>query len=539
LRDLVDGHARSLTFDVEEASAKIDFWEMCPHDKGKWARNKQTLKLEPWQRFVIGSVYGWKKWNGSRHVRRFRVAWVEMGRKNGKTTLVYPAAIDGLILDDEPGAEVYAMATKKDQSKIVGRIARRAVIKTPEFLQEIEPYRDSLVVEESGAKFEALGADADTMDGLNPSVVIADEVHKWRGRELWDVIDTATGAREQPIIFAITTAGRESSEDIYGQEHDYTVQVLEGVVEDDSRFGYIAKIDPEDDWTDPKNFIKANPNLGVSVQAEDIAAKVKKAKSSPPAAAAIKRLHLGIRGQDDDAWIPLPLWDAGRRVIEWDRFKGAPCGAGLDIASSNDYAAWSECFPIDEDVRPAKEFTRPWGYLYRWEFWLPEEWQSEREKKLRNMAMPWVDQGWVRLTSGAAIDQDSIEAYILERAKNVDIVKILFDPWNAAMLATHLASAGILLEKHGQNFTTFAPGVKTFGENLTAGRMLHDGNPCARWMADNAVLVTNGAGQSMVHRKKSKNKVDGIVAAVMGTNAVISSDGPTVSYYDTHGAEFV
>jgi phage terminase large subunit-like protein len=535
LRDFEEGEARGLWFDAAEAEAKIDFWRLCPHVKGRrWSG--ETIQPEPWQAFIIGSIYGWKRADGR---RRFRVVWAEMGRKNGKTTLAYPAALDGLVLDGEPGAEVYSVATKKDQARIVYQLARRAVLKVPDLAELIMPYRDSLTVDDTGSKFEALGADADTLDGLNPSVVICDEIHKWKGRDLWDVIDSATGARDQPLIIVITTAGREGNEDVYGQEHDYSVQVLEGVVEDDTRFVYIAAIDPGDDWTDEKNFIKANPNLGVSLQVEEIRDAVKKAVASPPAAAAVKRLRFGIRSQDEDAWIPLPLWDAGRREIDWSRFDGAPCGAGLDLASSCDYAAYAECYPVGEDILPAVEFGRPWGYLFRWWFWMPEGYQSEREKKLRQMARPWVDAGWVDFTAGDVIDHNAIETLIKSRAEVVEIAKLNFDPWNATQLSVNLQDAGVKVEKHGQNFATFAAPAKLFGEIITGKRVAHDGNPCARWMADNAVVLTNGIGQMMVSRKKSKNKVDGIVAAIMALNATTTSEGPMHSYYDTNSVEFV
>lgn len=532
LRDLAEGSKRGLRFDVEEAAAALDFWRICPHVKGKWAN--ETINPEPWQQFIIGSVYGWKRADGK---RRFRVAWVEMGRKNGKTTTAYPAILHGLIVDEEAGAEVYSVATKKDQAKLVAGPARRAVFRVPEFAELITPYRESLVVESSGSKFEALGADADTLDGLNPSVVICDEIHRWKGRELWDVVNTATGAREQPLILVITTAGDESGEDIYGKEHDHTVQVLEGVIEDDARFGYIACIDPEDDWTDPAVIIKANPNLGISVQQAEIEAAVKKAKATPAEAAAVKRLRLGVRSQDDDAYIPLILWDAGRREIDWSRLEGAPHGAGLDLASSCDFAAYSECYPIGEDMLPADDFARPWGYLFRWEFWLPAGWQSPREEKLRLIARPWSPK-WVKLTDGDVIDHNVIEAEIKRRYELGGIAKLHFDPWNATQLSVSLQGEGVPVEKFQQNFSTFAASSKLFTELLIGKRLIHDGNPCARWMANNTVAITNGIGQTMLSRKKSKNKIDGIVAALMALSAATTSDGPQASYYDTHEAEF-
>ena len=533
LRDLEEGHERGLWFDADEAGAAVDFWRICPHSKGKWAG--ETIQPEPWQTFIIGSVYGWKKADGK---RRFRVVWVELGRKNGKTTLVYPAGLHGLIVDGEGGAEVYSVATKKDQSKIPYKLARQAVLRVPEFAERIQPFREELIVEETASKFEALGSDADTLDGLNMSVAICDEIHKWKGRDLWDVIDTATGAREQPLIWVITTAGREGSEDVYGQEHDYTVQVVEGIIEDDSRFGYVACLDAGDDWTDPANIVKANPNLGVSLQQEEIEQQITKAKASPAAAAAVKRLRLGIRSQDEDAWLPLPLWDAGRSEdVDWNTLEGAPHGAGLDLASSYDFAAYAECYPIGVDLLPAAEFARPWGYAFRWKLWMPKGWQTPREEKLRKLVQPWCP-AWLEMTEGDVIDHNEIEAEILRRYQRGGLVKMNFDPWNATQLSVSLQGEGVNVEKFLQNFSTFAAPMKKFSEIVAGKRIIHDGSPCIRWMADNAVVISNAATQTMLSRKKSKNKIDGIVAAVMALNAATTSEGPQESYYDTHGVEF-
>lgn len=541
LRDLEEGPARGLRWHLEEAAIAVEFWELCPHLKGEKAAAKESLRLEPWQVFVVGSLYGWKKADGS---RRFRVAWCEMARKQGKTTLVYPAALYALALDGEEGAEVYSVATKRDQARLVYQLARRAVTRTPELGEVITPYAHSLVSEETFSTFVALGADADTLDGLNPSLAIADEVHKWRGRELWDVIETGMGARRQPLLWAITTAGEEGEQDVYGQEHNYTTQVLEGVILDDSRFGYIAKLDPEDEWTDPANFIKANPNLGVSVQAEEIGRAVEKAKNSPAAANAVKRLRLGIRSQDSAAWIPLQTWDAAAdKRLSWDKLAGFACYAGLDLASSSDFAALALCFPLDgleaDEVRTAANPERPefWGFV--WRLWMPGTGVGYRESKLREIARPWVEGGFVVSTPGDVIDTDKIEADVIEASKRFNVIGLAFDPFNATQLAGHLATEGIDVAKFPQSMGSFAAPTREFEADLIAGKLRHDGNPAVRWMADNVVLVQNAAGHQMPSRKKSKNKIDGIVAGVMarGRAMAIDPDAERPSFYDTNGIE--
>lgn len=533
LRDVAQGAARGLRWDVDEANAAIEFWECCPHLKGRKFAGK-PLKLGDWQKFIVGSVYGWKRADGT---RRFRVAWVELARKNGKTTLVYPAGLHGLVLDGEPGAEVYSIATKRDQARIVFDLAKRAVSLVPDLAEILQVYAFHIECEETFGKFEAVSADANTLDGLNPSVAICDEVHKWRGRALWDVIETGMGARDQPILWAITTAGEEGEEDVYGQEHSHTEQVLEGVIEDDSRFGFIACLDPGDDWTDPANFVKANPNLGVSVESDEIAGQVAKAKRSPAAANAVKRLRLGIRAQDVDAWIPLPLWDAGKHPgVSWDSLKGMPCFGGLDLASTSDFAALSLLFPLAADLTPAADMMRPaiWAYVFR--LWMPQYGRSHREIRLREIAAPWVEAGWVTLTDEDAIDHGVIEAGVIEASKAFDLRGIAYDPTNAAQLATRLQQEGIEVAKFQQGMGSFAAPTQAFEADLLNGITRHDGNPAIRWMVNNVTVVSNAAGHQMPSRKRSSNKIDGVVAAVMARGRAMIPAAPK-SFYESNELE--
>lgn len=536
LRDLETGPARGLKWEPREAAAAFRLWAKCPHLKGrKWAG--ETIRLEPWQQFIIGSAYGWKRADG---LRRFRIVWAEMARKNGKSTTVYPAGIHGLVCDGEPGAEVYSVATKRDQARITFGLARAAVGKVPDLDQLIVRHRLEMYAEDGLSKFEPLSADADTLDGLNPSVVLADEIHKWRGRALWDVIETGMGSRSQPLLWAITTAGDEGDEDVYGQEHNYGVQVLEGTVEDDSRFVYIATLDPSDDWTDPKVWVKGNPNLGVSVQADEIAAAVAKAKASPAAANAVKRLRLNVRTQDADCWIPLGLWDAAKSDrLTREALKGYPCYGGLDLASTTDFASLALCFPLTADFEPAPDPTAPALYGFIWRCWIPALGRDHREQKLRDIVRPWADAGWITRTEGDAIDHGFIEAAVIEDSRHFDLRGLAYDPFNAAQLATRLQGEGIDVVKFPQSMAGFAGPTQRFEALLTNGLLRHDGNPCARWMGNNAVLVSNAAGHRMPSRKKSRNKIDMIIAAVMALGRAMAETGGGPSYYDTNGIEAV
>lgn len=537
INDIESGASRGLRFDPAEAQAAIDFWEICPHLKGAAAKRGETLRLEPWQRFIVGSVYGWKRADGT---RRFRVIWLEMGRKNGKSTLLYPAGLYALALDGEEGAEVYSVATKRDQARLVFDLAKRAVTRVPDLAELVQVYAFTLVCEDSFGKFEAVSSDADTLDGLNPSAALCDEIHKWPGRDLWDVIETGMGARDQPLLWAITTAGEEGEEDVYGQEHDHTVNVLEGVVQDDARFGYIACIDPNDDFTDPAVIVKANPNLGVSVFADEIGAQVEKAKRMPAAANAVKRLRFGVRAQDGEAWIPLQMWDAGRcDALTWEALAGFPCWAALDLANTSDFAALALCFPLGADLKPPADPDRPAVWAYKWRLWIPAETHNPIGMKLREIAEPWINCGWVVATEGNSIDPARIEADVIADASRFNVLGLCYDPFNAATVATRLQFEGIEIHQFPQRMTHFSEPTKLFGEDLANKTFRHDGNPAVRWMARNCVLVGDGAGHRMPSRKRSSAKIDGIVAAVMARGRAAAGGGGAGRFYETHGVEVV
>lgn len=543
LDDLKTAKKRKLRWNLDEALAAIALWEMCPHLRGEKAAARESLILDPWQRFVVGSIYGWQRWDKKRQrwLRRFRVAWVEVARKNGKTTFLYPAGIYGLTLDGEEGAEVYAVATKREQARIVYGLARRAIARTPDLAEMLQVYAHTVTNDETFSKFEAQSSDASTLDGLNPSTVLADEIHKWQGRELWDVIETGMGARSQPLIWAVTTAGDEGEQDVYGQEHNYTEQVLRGVIQDDTRFGYIACLDPGDDFTDERVWRKANPGLGSSQNEDELRRMAKKAVASPASANKIKRLNFGIRTQATEAWLQLTDWDkAADPRVSWAALTGLHCYGGLDLASSNDFAALSLCLPLDAiegTIVQAADLDNPefWGYLFR--LWMPREGRTHAETKLREIAQPWIDAGWVTATDGAVIDHEQIVSEVIQVARDFNLAGLAYDPFNAEMAAQMLAKEGIDVAKFVQQMGPFAEPTRTFEADLIAGRMLHDGNRAVRWMADNVIVVRNAAGHAMPSRKKSKNKIDGIVAAVMSRGRAMAGGGERESYYDKNPVE--
>ena len=278
-RDLETGAERGLRFDREAAGYALRFFSFLRHSKGEWAG--QPFALEPWQQFLIWAAFGWKRADG---LRRFRTVYEEVPRKNGKTTMLAGLGLYLLTADGEPGAEVYSAATKRDQAKLSWTEAVRMRGASPSLSRMVQHFRasDNLSVEATASKFQPLGADADTMDGLNIHAALIDELHAHRTRAVVDVLNTATGSRRQPLIWEITTAGYDRNSVCY-EHHEYSRQVLEGTVEDDSWLAWISTIDEGDDWKDESTWAKANPNLGISVKLDDLRRKAEQAKRMPSA----------------------------------------------------------------------------------------------------------------------------------------------------------------------------------------------------------------------------------------------------------------
>lgn len=530
LRDLREGKGRGLHFDVEAAASKIEFFSLLRHSKGRWAGT--PFELSPWQQFLVGSLFGWKRQDGT---RRFRVAYDELPRKNGKSTI---AAGLGLLLaffDDEPGAEVYCVATKRDQAKIVFNESKRMVETTPALKRRIAVLTANMHVRESSSKLQPLGADADSTDGLNPSGVIIDELHAHKTSALVDVLQSASGARAQPLRFEITTAGFDRLS-VCWKHHDYSIKVLEGIVEDDTWFAFIAAADEGDDWREAGTWQKANLNLGVSVYPDYLEAECRRAEKIPGEQNTFRRLHLNQWTEQSSRAIDMAVWDAAAGEVLEERLEGQPCMAALDMASTNDLAAEVKLFGPD-----AEGF---YDVLCR--FWIPEAsiavGQSRRPEEIRRQLAEWVEQGWITATPGNVTDYDFVEKAILEGGVRFRLRELAFDRWNVTQLITHLQdewgtgeSATIKVIDVGQGFASMAGPTKEFLRLVADGKIRHGGNPVLRWMVSNLALKQDPAGNLKPDRESSGDKIDGVVALVMALGRSMVAPAKSESIYDQRG----
>jgi phage terminase large subunit-like protein len=519
MRDVETGADRGLRFDDRAAAKAISFFGFVQHSKGEWANT--PVRLEPWEEFIIGSLFGWMRADGT---RRYRISYTELGRKNGKSFLASGVGLQLAFFDGEPGAEVYAAAVKRDQAKIVWGEAARMVKASPFLRKDVQSFVANLHSEASNSKFEPLGADADSMDGLNMAGCIIDELHAHKTRAVWDVLDTATASRRQPMTFVITTAGYDRNT-VCWEQHDYGIKVLEGTIEDDSFFVYIATIDEEDDWTDPAVWVKANPNLGVSVKVEDIARKVERAKLVPGQQNAVLRLHLNVWTQQANRWIDMDLWNEGGETFDPQTLAGRPCYAGLDLSSTSDMTALELFFPGEDGG----------GHVLSY-FWLPEETVLSRTKHDRIPYEQWSREGYIEVTDGNVVDYDVIRERVRELGAWCNIREIAIDRWNSTQLQTQLMGDGFVVVPFGQGFASMAAPTKEIERQLLARTLRHGGNPVLTWHASNVAVEQDAAGNLKISKEKSSEKVDGMVALAMAVGRAMVRDGEDGrSVYETAG----
>lgn len=500
--DLNDAHERGLTFDRGRAHRVIAFFHhFLHHSKGEWAG--QRFILAPWQQAFLWILFGWVRTDSK--LRRFRFAYNELARGAGKSTLAAGIALYLLIADREGGAELYSAATKKDQAKLVHSEAMRMVKASPFLNKNITSYRDSLSIARLASKFVPLASDEDSLDGLNPHAIIADEVHAWKQRHLWDVLVTALGKRRQPMMFAITTAGFNRLSVCY-EQHVYSEKVLAGIIKDDTWFAWIAGLDEGDDPNDEVNWIKANPGIGDTVKWDEIRAAHNKAKEDPGALNSFLRLRLNVWTQSSVNWMQMDRWDeCGEEPVDPEVLLGRPCFGGMDLSTVDDISAFVLLFPPWEDDK----FWRVIPRLY-----LPKDTIDVRSRKHRVPYDVWSRAGLFQLTEGNVIDYDFIREDILQLSQKYDIREIGYDAYNAHQIVTQLTGDGKLMVPIRQGFVSLNAPTKAVMEKVLTGELAHGNHPVMRWMVSNAVATSDPTGSIKLDKSKSAEKIDGIAALV-------------------------
>lgn len=505
LDDFDHGSLRGLVWDDEAADHAIRFIENLSHSKGEWSG--RPFLLSDWQVFIVGSVFGWYRDDGT---RRFREAYTEVARKNGKTQMLAAIGLYLAFADGEPGAEVYSAATKRDQAKLCWSEARAMAGRNPT-LKRVLTFTDSksnMARLDMLQKFEPLGRDADTADGLNPHAAIIDELHAHTSRDMVDVLDTAVGARRQPLLWSITTAGSNQTS-IWWEKRSYAVKVLDGTTDDDSVFAFIATIDKGDDWRDEAVYIKANPNLGISVKLDALLKARDQAMAEPGKQNAFRRLRLNEPTEQTERWIDMAQWDAC--ADEPQIQPGDAVFVGLDLSSK-----------IDLSGAVALRFADDGAVEVLCRFWRPEDTVAEAEKRDGVPYRLWAEQGYIELMPGTMIDPAAVAEDMLSWLSPYEIREIPFDTWNAASAAARLEAEGARIVGMAQGYQTYSEPCHVFEGLLASGKLRHGGHPVLRWMAGQ-VEVKHGPNNAIRPWKPhgSGLRNDGIVALLMALNRAL------------------
>lgn len=483
-------------FDKKAAMRAIRFIEKLKHTKGEWAG--QRFRLEPWQQFVLWNIFGWKNADGT---RRFRYVYIEIARKNGKTALSAGIGLYMLFADGESRPEVYSAATVKDQAKICFSDAVE-IVKATDLKNYLTPYRNSIVYELKGGTMKPLSSDYGTHDGLNPSCGIIDEFHAHKDSGMFDVIKSAFGARRQPLMFIITTAGFDKSGVCYAYREN-VIKVLRGVNEDDSLFGIIYTLDDKSEWDDPKMWIKANPNLGVSLSADYLADQVKDAKNRPEAVRNVMTKNVDLWVDAERTWILDDAWQECIGTTDPADLKGCACWGGLDLSNVSDITAYVLLFHENDRFQLLPHF------------WIPEEKMLEKIRKENINYDKWVAEGYVTVTPGNVIDYDFVKADILRIVADYGLRTSAYDRWNSSQTIIDLQNEGMECNPFGQGYGSMSAPTKEFEKLVLTGKIEHFGNPVLRWMLASTLVKTDPAGNIKPDKEKSTQKIDGIVASIM------------------------
>ena len=505
-------------FRPDIAARYIMFAQQLKHTKGKWARHNETIHLEPWQQFIVAMIHGWRRKDTG--LRRFSKVFIEVARKNGKTTLAACIANGIFFLDGEEGCEIYCCATKRDQAKLAWDEINNEIQKQPYLRARCHTYKMNSTVKMGNSVIKPVGADSGTEDGLNPYMAIIDEYHAHKTNEMLEVMESGMGAREQPLTFIITTAGANKNYPCYAEERDQAIRVLTGSEKSDSFFPLMYELDEGDDWTDLKNAVKANPNLGISVEPSYIEARIQEALSNPRKQALIRTKNLNQWVDSATTWIRDDVWDALGRNISLDGYAGRECFCAVDLSNSIDLSAVAIAFPPEDLEKESAIFVH---------YYMPAQIVDEKSRQDHVPYALWRDQGWITTTPGNTVDQDYIEKDVMQLIEKygLQIQAFGYDPWIASQLVNHLQDAGVPMVKFRQGFASMSPASKNFEKAVLDGRIVHDRNPIMAWNLQCTAIESDPAGNIKPSKKAiahSSRRIDGVVATIMATGLYLSGD---------------
>lgn len=538
LRDLETGAARGIYWDNEAAERALAFFpDVLTLTEGDFADT--PFELIDAQEFVVGSLFGWKKANG---YRRFRQAYIEMGKGSGKSPLAAGIGLYGLFADGERGAEVYCAAVTRDQAGIMFRDAENMVTQNAKLRERLHITTGNIAYEAGRSFLRPVSHQARSLDGKRVHFALLDELHEHRTAEVAEKMRAGTKGRKQPLILAITNSGYDRNS-ICWTQHDYSAKVVEGVIEDDGWFAYVCALDDEDwpkdgGFPDKSTWIKANPGLGTTIHLDYLQDQVKEAQHMPSKANLVMRLNFCRWTEASERWLDHEAWALnGERSVGYDALRQQPCFGGLDLSATTDLTSLVLVFP-DTDPEDVDQDTTFQALAW---FWLPEADLLEKENRDGVPYTAWRDAGYLTVTPGKSINKAFVAAKLGELSGDFDIQAIAYDRWRIDDLQLQLDQQGIDLPlvPWGQGFRDMAPAIDAIEGAIKRGGFWHGNNPLLTMCAANAVVVQDPAENRKFNKAEVTGRIDGIVAAsmAMGLANRKAVEEPYSSVYSSRGVE--
>lgn len=496
-------------FDETEVDCACNFMSNLPHVEGSW--DSETLNLVDFQVFLLTNLFGFRNSDGT---RRFSSALLAIARKNAKSTLAAGIGLYCLTMEDENGPQSISAATTGDQARIVFNVARRMVERTPDIQSafNLRPFTRAIACYDNGGIMKAINAKASTQDGLNPSCSIMDEIHAHKTHDLLNVIQSAAGARKNPLFLYTTTEGYETPGP-WPELRKFAQNVLEGIIDADHFLALIYCIDDADDEFDSRVWIKANPLMECNnILLKAIKKDAQEAKAMPGRHAEFLIKRVNRQSSTVKGWIDLQKWKKCAGKVDLNELKEHPCYGALDLASTRDLTSFRLVWLIDNII-----------YTHGWR-WVPEA--TVELRKQRNMVPypAWSRSGYMIETPGEVTDYDCVMKKVLEAADDFNLVEVAYDTWNAAQIAGKLSYNGIEMVQFIQGPKSYHPPMKYFEEMYIGGRFRHDSDPVLTWCASNIVPRYDQNMNMAPDKKKSSDKIDDMTALLMAVGRMMPTE---------------
>ena len=478
-------------FDEKKGQRPIQFIEkFLKQSKGKW--NGKALKLELFQKAMIEAAFGFVDERG---IRKYKKVIFFVARKNGKSVLDSAIATYMLVADHEGGAEIYSVATKKDQSKIVWEESKKMIRKSPELAKRIRCLVGGIYFDQKDSYFRALASDSNSLDGLNSHLVIADEVHAWKDKNLLDVMYDSMSAREQPMLLETSTMGT-IRQNVFDIEYDYASKVIDGTIEDETLLPIIYELDDEKEWTNEECWYKANPALGTIKSLKDVRDKVERAKNNPIELVNLLCKDFNIRQNSINAWLSFEELNNEEKYSEW---KDTYCIGGVDLSSTTDLTCATILGVVKGKIRVKQMYWIPTNFL---------------EKKITEDKIPydkWIKLGLMRLSGDSKIDYKDVTKWFLEQVQDYDLrpLWVGYDSWNAQFWCDDMKENGFDMVEVRQGYKTESAPLKQLKADLIDKKINYDNNPILKWNLSNIVVKTDDNENIMLSKEKAKQRIDG------------------------------